>query len=88
MTEPEGERIWMNLSYKVAGTDWLGLQSFQRIAMVPSWQRFVAGSTPPELELFGFPPPGHEAYDEDVIEGLSRRYPGLDISPWHAALNA
>ncbi|MER8113804.1 phytanoyl-CoA dioxygenase family protein [Streptomyces sp. NPDC094031] len=86
MTEPEGTRIWMNLSYRVAGTDWLGLQSFQRIAMQPAWQRFVAGSTPRELELFGFPPPGHEAYDEDVIQGLSRRYPGLDVNPWSAAL--
>lgn len=88
MTEPEGARIWMNLSYRAAGTDWLGLQSFQRIAMLPAWQRFVAGSTPRELELFGFPPPGHDAYDEDVLEGLSRRYPGLDIEPWRAALNS
>ncbi|WP_262703254.1 MULTISPECIES: phytanoyl-CoA dioxygenase family protein [Streptomyces] len=87
LTEPEGVRIWMNLSYKVAGTDWLGLQSFQRVAMTPDWQRFVAASTPRELELFGFPPPGHDAYDEDVLAGLSRRYPGLDTGPWRDALD-
>ncbi|MFI6347186.1 phytanoyl-CoA dioxygenase family protein [Streptomyces sp. NPDC050560] len=88
MTEPEGARIWMNLAYRTAGTDWLGLQSFPRIAMVPAWGRFVAARTPRELALFGFPPPGHDAYDEDVLEGMERRYPGLDTTPWRAALTS
>jgi hypothetical protein len=86
LTEPEGARIWMNMAFKVAGTDWIGLQSFNRIAMSPSWKQFVAGSTPEELVLFGFPPPGHEAYDADVLEGMAARYPGLNLDPWWSKL--
>ncbi|MDH6113590.1 hypothetical protein P3T36_005247 [Kitasatospora sp. MAP12-15] len=86
LTEPGGSRLWMNLSYKPAGADWLGLQSFLRTAMSPHWQEFVAGSTPEELQLFGFPPPGHDAYDRHVLDGMSARYPGLDVSAWQERL--
>ncbi|MFF4379143.1 phytanoyl-CoA dioxygenase family protein [Kitasatospora sp. NPDC001547] len=86
LTAPGGARIWMNVSYKTANTDWLGLQSFVRNGLARQWQEFVAGSTPEELALFGFPLPGHEAYDKDVLEGMALRYPGLNLGPWHAAL--
>lgn len=86
LTEPGGARIWMNLAYKVAGAEWIGLQSFNRIAMSPHWKEFVAGSTPEQLVLFGFPPPGHDEYDADVLEGMAARYPGLNLEPWWARL--
>jgi hypothetical protein len=34
--------------------------------------------------LFGFPPPGHPYWTAETLAGLSRRYPGIDISPWEA----
>ncbi len=86
LTRPGGARIWMNLGYKRAGVDWAGLQCFVRAGLSEPWRDFVAGSTPEELVLVGFPPPGHEAYDRDVLAGMALRYPGLDLAPWYAAL--
>ncbi len=88
LTEPGGARIWMNLSYKIASADWLGLQCFVRSGLSDKWRKFVSGSTPDELALFGFPPPGDDAYDEDVLTGMALRYPGLDLRPWFMALSS
>jgi hypothetical protein len=35
-----------------------------------------------QLQLFGFPPPGHPYWTADTIAQLQLRYPGLDTSPW------
>ena len=47
-----------------------------------AWESFVARASPRQLQLFGFPPPGHRYWTEETLEGMRRRYPGLDPSPW------
>ena len=42
-------------------------------------------STPRELELFGFPPPGHPIWDAALLDGTAERYPDLDLTPWRDA---
>ena len=42
----------------------------------------MEGSTPRELELFGFPPPGHPIWTVELLDRLAGRYPGLDLAPW------
>ena len=39
-------------------------------------------ATSRQLQLFGFPPPGHPYWTADTIAQLQLRYPGLDTSPW------
>ena len=48
--------------------------------------KFAEGSTPRELELFGFPPPGHPIWDAALLDGTAERYPDLDLTPWRDAL--
>ena len=53
----------------------------------PEWTRFAEGSTPRELELFGFPPPGHPVWNEALLDQTALRYPALDLGPWRAELS-
>ena len=39
-------------------------------------------------DTFGFPPPGHDYWDETTLQGCAERYPNLDLTPWRAAVAA
>jgi hypothetical protein len=86
LTRPRSHRFLLNVSYKVAGNDWIGYHSVQSRATHPSWVQFVESSTPRELELFGFPPPGHPVWTADLVNATGEKYPALDVEPWRRAL--
>ena len=86
LTEPGGSRFLLNVSYRVAGQDWIGYHSSQSKATSPHWTRFVEGSTPRALALFGFPLPGHPVWSPGLVEATQRLYPNLDLDPWRSAL--
>jgi hypothetical protein len=88
LAEPGGSRFLLNVSYRVAGQDWIGYHSSQSKATSPHWTRFVEASTPRELALFGFPPPGHPVWSASLVEATQRLYPKLDLDPWRSALDA
>ena len=79
-------RFLLALAFKRAGQDWLGYDQQQSRSTGPEWTRFAEGCTPRELELFGFPPPGHPIWTSALIERTAIRYPRLDLSPWRRAL--
>ena len=62
VTRPDAARFLMALAFKRTGQDWIGYSSPQSHSTSPDWVRFAEASTPRELELFGFPPPGHEVW--------------------------
>jgi hypothetical protein len=86
LTRPGGHRFLLNMSYKVAGQDWIGFHSMQSRATHPSWAQFVVSATTRELALFGFPPPGHPIWTEELVSATAEKYPGLDVEPWRRAL--
>lgn len=88
ITAPGGSRFLLNASYKRADQDWIGFLSLQSRATDPGWVAFVEGSTPDELALFGFPPPGHAIWDASLLDATQKRYPNLDVTPWRVALGA
>ena len=85
---PAGGRIVLALAFKRAAADWIGYSSAQSRANDGEWTRFASGCTPRELELFGFPPPGHPVWDEALLAETAHRYPFLDLTPWRQALAA
>jgi hypothetical protein len=85
---PGGSRFLLNVSYKVAGQDWIGYHVSQSRATSPDWTRFVEASTPHELALFGFPPPGHPIWSAALLDATQRQYPKLDLGPWRSALTS
>jgi len=87
LSEPGGSRFLLNVSFRTAGQDWIGYSNAQSRATSPDWVRFVEGSTPRELELFGFPPPGHPIWTAPLIDATQALYPKLDLSPWRFPTN-
>lgn len=82
---PGTARFVLALAFKRAGQDWIGYDTQQSVSTSQDWTTFVEGSSVRELELFGFPPPGHPVWTADVLEATAQRYPGLDLGPWRAA---
>ena len=81
-------RTVIALAWKHAAHDWIGYDQAQSRATGSGWTKFVEGSTPRELELLGFPPPGHAVWSEELLAETEVRYPKLDLGPWRGRLKA
>jgi len=83
----ERARFILAVAFKCAGQDWIGYDQAQSRSTDPGWTRFAERSTPRELELFGFPPPGHPIWSDALLDETALRYPRLDLGPWRTAVN-
>lgn len=83
---PGTARFTLALAFKRTEAEWIGYDQQQSRSTGPEWTAFAEGSTPRELQLFGFPPPGHPVWTSALIERTALRYPGLDLEPWRRAL--
>jgi hypothetical protein len=70
------------IAFKNAAAEWIGYDTQQNRSTGMEWTRFVEGSTPRQLALFGWPPPGHPVWNERLLERTQERYPALDLGPW------
>ncbi|HUC04379.1 MAG TPA: phytanoyl-CoA dioxygenase family protein [Acidimicrobiales bacterium] len=86
MAAPEAARFMVHVSYKPAGTDWLGSQAWPGAAEGMAWHRFMQKATMRQLLVLGFPPPGHPYWNEVTLAGVAARYPALDMTPWIDAM--
>jgi hypothetical protein len=82
LTAPGGSRFLINVSFKVAGHDWIGYDSLQSHASESEWIRFAEKSSPRELALYGFPEPGHPVWTKSLLAETAAKYPKLDMTPW------
>ena len=87
-TAPSGFRATMWTIWRRADRPWEG-RSFtykssgtQKHAALA---RYIAESTPRQLELIGFPAPGHPLWTPAYIGGMARRYPGFNTEPYARA---
>lgn len=87
LTAPRGARYTLHINFRPAGSEWQSRYSWLPNANTLAWQAFVEASSPRQLELFGWPPPGHGFWTTDTLSGVRQRYPGLDMSPWEVALS-
>lgn len=86
ITEPGAGRFTYNLGYRRADSDWAGGSPYARKGLEPGFGELVSACTPRQLELLGFPSPGHSYWTEETLSGAAALYPGLDLSPWRRAL--
>lgn len=86
LVQPGGARYTMQLGFRPAHVEWAQRQAWADHAHTPQWYRFVQRATPRQLELFGFPPPGHPFWTPETIARLQQRYPQLDTGPWREHL--
>jgi hypothetical protein len=75
-------RFVLALAFKRAGADWIGYDQAQPHSTGPEWTSFAEHATPRDLALFGFPPPGHPIWSEELLARVAVRYPRLDLAPW------
>ncbi|MHA6617469.1 phytanoyl-CoA dioxygenase family protein [Pseudonocardia sp. DLS-67] len=85
LTRAGGARYTMHLCFRAAAAEWAQRQGWADRSHDPAWYRFVEESTPRQLALFGFPPPGHPYWTAEALMGIALRYPGLDLTPWTGA---
>ena len=78
----EGGRLGHFITYAPAAYKWLGIVGWSNRAIDPAFGRWIAEATVEERTLLGFPPPGHDYWCEETIEGVSKRYPDMDMSPY------
>jgi len=83
---PGNARFILGVGYKIAGHDWIGYHTHQSKSTSPGWVTFAEGSTPRELELFGWPRPGHPIWTTEFLDETALRYPNLDLGPWRRSL--
>ncbi|TDC11854.1 hypothetical protein E1284_26520 [Actinomadura bangladeshensis] len=85
LTAPRGARYSMHLGFRPSSLSWgqrvgWAARSFER-----EWVAFVHRATPRQLQVFGFPPPGHPYWTPQTLAGMALRYPELDLTPWSAS---
>ena len=78
----EGVRFSQHLVYRSAACNFSGYNQWSRFGEKPELHRFIEQASPRQREVIGFPPPGHEYWNADTLEGVAQRYPGMDMSPY------
>src|SRR5262249_42279778 len=98
MGAPPAYRWVSGSDFQAAGCDWMGNTGpLHRVSLpyhLRPWtrgpqtvmQRFLSRATPEQRTLFGFPSPGDAYWDEHTIAGTAAEYPGMDMTPYLAAL--
>jgi hypothetical protein len=82
MTEPGAGRFFFNLAYRPVGVDWVGALPWPRRGTDPAVRPWVEALGLRQLLAIGFPPPGHDYWDDETLTATHERYPGLDLGPW------
>jgi hypothetical protein len=84
--KPDASRFVLVVAFRPARADWFGYDAFPRLGNNHTFRSFAIDKTPEELALFGVPRPGHAYWNEGTVDAMAAKYPGLDTSPWRAAL--
>jgi hypothetical protein len=82
----DASRFVLVAGFRPAQADWFGYDAFARLGNDRTFRSFASGKSVEELALFGIPRPGHEYWNGATVDAMATQYPGLDVSPWRAAL--
>jgi phytanoyl-CoA dioxygenase PhyH len=84
LTAPRGARYSMHLCFRPSGLEWGQRVGWATKSFSKEWVDFVGRATPHQLEVLGFPAPGHRYWTPETLAGMALRYPELDLSPWQS----
>lgn len=82
LTEPRGARYSMHLGFRPNAVQWGHRVGWAEKSFSDEWSAVVGRAAPRQLELLGFPPPGHPFWAPETLAGMALRYPDLDLTPW------
>jgi hypothetical protein len=84
MTEPGSGRFFFNLAYRPAGIDWVGDLPWPRRGIDPAMTGWIEALDLRQLLAVGFPPPGHDYWDDETLAATADRYPNLNVEPFRS----
>ncbi|MGH1488675.1 MAG: phytanoyl-CoA dioxygenase family protein [Acidimicrobiales bacterium] len=82
MTGHERSRFVLLTDYSERGNPWMNKVAWPDGANRPDWVSTMCKASVRERDLFGFPPPGHEYWNEQTIRDVGLRYPEMDMSSY------
>lgn len=88
-TELTGERatrFMLLCDYRRADTDWVSKHAFGHHGNRQEMEELMIRATPAQRSLIDVPPPGHEYWNDQTIEDMEIRYPGIDTGPYRRLL--
>ncbi|HXW35692.1 MAG TPA: phytanoyl-CoA dioxygenase family protein [Acidimicrobiales bacterium] len=74
-------RFSLLADYQVRGTTWGGKMAWPRQSP-QRWAKLIPKCTVRERDLFGFPRPGDDYWNEQTLADVALRYPGIDMTPY------
>ena len=82
MTGHERARFALLADYSARGNPWMGKMSWPNSGNQRAWVDMITQASVRERDLFGFPPPGHEYWNDQTLSDVGLRYPGIDMDPY------
>ncbi|MGH9016458.1 MAG: phytanoyl-CoA dioxygenase family protein [Acidimicrobiales bacterium] len=74
-------RFSLLADYQVRGTTWGGKMAWPKQAP-DRWAKLLPRCSVRQRDLFGFPRPGDEYWNDQTMADVARRYPGMDMAPY------
>jgi hypothetical protein len=74
-------RFSLLADYQVRGTTWGGKMAWPKQAP-QRWAKLIPRCGVRERDLFGFPRPGDDYWNEQSLADVALRYPGMDMTPY------
>ena len=84
ITGPGASRFSLLADFQARGTTWGGKMSWPKQSP-QRWAKLIPQCSVRERDLFGFPRPGHEYWNEQTLADVALRYPGIDMGPYREA---
>jgi hypothetical protein len=82
-TAPGHSRFSLLADYQKRGTTWGGKMAWPKDSP-HRWAKLMPQCTVRERDLFGFPRPGDDYWNEQTLADVALRYPGMDMTPYQA----
>ena len=79
---PGRSRFVMPVDFKPRGWRWQGKLAWPNYATTENWTKAMVDFTPRQRDLFGWPPPGSEYWNEQTLRDVAARYPKIDMTPY------
>jgi hypothetical protein len=74
-------RFSLLADYQARGTTWGGKMSWPKQSP-ERWAKLMPQCSVRERDLFGFPRPGDDYWNEQTLTEVADRYPGMDMTPY------
>jgi hypothetical protein len=84
-TATEGHRVSHHFAFRSGLVEWGQWRGWAKEALKPEMATFLTQASPRQRHLFGFPLPGDPYWTADMIKGVARRYPEMDLTPYEQA---